>query len=160
MHLACLILNVQIIDCSADHRLLREKMAGILATENNQSQIEDINKAKDLLHKDGKKVEAIELLVAVSKTGNKDATAMLTQCLDNGEGITNENRDIVEWCVMTPEVDKRLNHAMTELFMSLKKDGRENVTVQDIKDALNIAKEQVSFNSMPFLCMCTIHICT
>ncbi|KAK3727042.1 hypothetical protein QZH41_012567, partial [Actinostola sp. cb2023] len=122
-------------------------MAGILATENNQSQIEDINKAKDLLHKDGKKVEAIDLLVAVSKTGNKDATAMLTQCLDNGEGITNENRDIVEWCVKTPEVDKRLNHAMTELFMSLKKDGRENVTVQDIKDALNIAKEQIKESS-------------
>lgn len=122
-------------------------MEDILASESKKNYSEDIRRAKELLHEDCKREEAIKLLVDISKTGDKNATEVLAQCLESGNGITTENHATVEWCVKTSEADKRMNHAMTELFMSLKQDGEENITVQDIKNALKAAKQQVGSKS-------------
>lgn len=76
-------------------------MEEILASKRKESYNEDIDKAKALLHEDSKKEEAIDLLVAISKTGDNNSTALLAQCLANGDGITSDNRAMVEWCVTT-----------------------------------------------------------
>jgi hypothetical protein len=128
----------------ADSKLLESKVEEIFSNENTEQELENINRAKQLLHdEDCKKDEAIELLIEASKACSKEATEILAKCLEDGDGITSENREIVKWCVYTPEGEKRLKHAMTELFMSLKKEGKENVTAQDIKTALKEAKLQV-----------------
>lgn len=120
-----------------DSTPLESKVEDVLSNEDVEKQLENIKHAKQLLHDEGcKKEEAIELLIAASKACNKEATEMLAKCLENGEGITSENREAVKWCVNTPEAEKRLKHAMTELFMSLKKEGKEKLTAQDIKDAV------------------------
>lgn len=116
-------------------------MEEMLASKRKESYSNDIAKAKILLQEDDNREEAIQQLVAISKTGDKDATAILSQCLITGDGITDDNRPMVEWCVKTSEVDKRLKHAMTELFNSIKPDDKDNVSLQDIKDALKTAKK-------------------
>jgi len=116
-------------------------MEEILASNRKESYTEDIEKAKVLLQEDGRQEEAISLLVAISKKGDKDATGILAQCLINGHGITDDNLQMVEWCVKTSETDKRLKYAMTELFNAIKPEDKDNVSLQDLKEALKTAKK-------------------
>lgn len=107
---------------------------------------EQISRAKEmLLSQDStKKEEAVRVLIGISKQGNnKEATDILTKCLEEREGITPENQDDVKWCVKTSEEEKRLRHAVEELYNSMKNDGEDKVAVQDIDEAMKRAEAKL-----------------
>ena len=118
-----------------------------------------------------KKEEAVRVLIGISKQGNnKEATVILTKCLEEREGITPENQDDVKWCVKTSEEEKRLRHAVEELYNSMKKDGEDKVAVQDIDEAMKRAEAKLKVrylqlvtnnyftSSVEFLYVQTCHI--
>lgn len=103
---------------------------------------EQISQAKELLQMSDleKKEEAVRILIDISKQGNQKATAILAKCLAGGEGVTSENEDEVKWCIETSEEEKRLQHAVEEIYHSMKKDGEDKVALQDINEALKKAE--------------------
>lgn len=106
---------------------------------------EQISLAKELLQVSDleKKEEAVRILIGISKQGNQEATTILTKCLEGREGVTPENEDEVKWCIKTSEEEKRLQHAVEEIYNSMKKDGEDKVALQDISEALKKAEEKL-----------------
>lgn len=106
---------------------------------------EQISHANELLQMSDleKKEEAVRILIGISKQGNQEATAILTKCLGDREGVTPENEDEVKWCIKTSEEEKRLQHAVEEIYNSMKKDGEDKVALQDISEALKKAEEKL-----------------
>ena len=106
---------------------------------------EQISQAKELLQMSDleKKEEAMKVLIAISKQGNQEATTILAKCLAGGEGVTPENENEVKWCIETSEEEKRLQHAVEEIYNSMKKDGEDKVALQDISEALKKAEENL-----------------
>ncbi|KAL9983305.1 hypothetical protein ACROYT_G005453 [Oculina patagonica] len=103
---------------------------------------EQISQANELLQlpDSEKKEEAIRILMGISKQGNQEATTILATCLAAREGITPENENEVKWCIKTSEEEKRLRHAVEELYNSMKRDGEDKVALQDINEALKKAE--------------------
>jgi len=106
---------------------------------------EQISQAKELLQMSDlqKKEEAVRILIDISKQGNQEATTILAKCLASREGVTPENEDEVKWCIKTSEEEKRLHHAVEEMYNSMKKDGEDKVALQDINDALKKAQAKL-----------------
>lgn len=106
---------------------------------------EQISQAKELLQMSDleKKKEAVRILIDISKRGNQEATTILAKCLASREGVTPENEDEVKWCIKTSEEEKRLHHAVEEMYNSMKKDGEDKVALQDINEALKKAQAKV-----------------
>ena len=106
---------------------------------------EQISQAKELLQMSDleKKEEAVRILIGISKQGNQEATTILAKCLEGREGVTSENEDKVKWCIKTSEEEKRLQHAVEEIYNSMKKDGEDKVALQDISEALKKAEEKL-----------------
>ena len=106
---------------------------------------EQISQAKVLLQMSDleKKEEAVRILIDISKRGNQEATTILAKCLASREGVTPENEDEVKWCIKTSEEEKRLHHAVEEMYNSMKKDGEDKVALQDINEALKKAQAKV-----------------
>ena len=109
---------------------------------------EQISQAKELLQMSDleKKEKAVKILIGISKQGNQEATAILTKCLEGREGVTPENEDEVKWCIKTSDEEKRLQHAVEEIYNSMKKDGEDKVALQDISEALKKAEEKLKVN--------------
>lgn len=99
---------------------------------------EQISQAKELLQTSDleKKEEAVRILIDISKQGNQEATTILAKCMAGREGVTPGNEDEVKWCIKTSEEEKRLQHAVEEIYNSMKKDGEDKVALQDINEAL------------------------
>ena len=110
---------------------------------------EQISQAKELLLLSDleKKEEAVRILIGISKQGNQEATTILAKCLEGREGVTLENEDEVKWCIKTSEEEKRLQHAVEEIYNSMKKDGEDKVALQDISEALIKAEEKLKVRS-------------
>lgn len=110
---------------------------------------EQISQANELLQlpDSEKKEEAVRILISISKQGNQEATTILAKCLAAREGITPENENEIKWCIRTSEEEKRLQHAVEELYNSMKRDGEDKVALQDIDEALKKAEAnlKVSF---------------
>lgn len=105
---------------------------------------EQISRAKELLQmSDLEKKEAVRILIDISKQGNQEATTILAKCLASREGVTPENEDEVKWCIKTSEEEKRLHHAVEEMYNSMKKDGEDKVALQDINEALKKAQAKL-----------------
>jgi len=106
---------------------------------------EQISQAKELLQMSDlqKKEEAVRILIDISKQGNQEATTILAKCLASREGVTPDNEDEVKWCIKTSEEEKRLHHAVEEMYNSMKKDGEDKVALQDINDALKKAQAKL-----------------
>ena len=106
---------------------------------------EQLSQAKELLQMSDleKKEEAVRILIDISKRGNHEATTILAKCLAAREGVTPENEDEVKWCIKTSEEEKRLQHAVEEIYNSMKKDGEDKVALQDINEALKKAKAKL-----------------
>lgn len=100
--------------------------------EGKISQAEELLQSPEL----DKKEEAVKILIGISKQGNKEATAILEKCLEDREGINPDNEGEVMWCIKTTDEEKRLQHAVEELYNSMKKDGEDRVALQDINEAL------------------------
>ena len=117
------------------------------STHGRQEQISLTIKELLLLQDSKKKEEAVSILIGISKQGNQEATDILKKCLEEKEGITPENEGDVKWCVRTSEEEKRLQHAVEQLYNSMKKEGEDKVARQDIDEALKRAeaKLKVSF---------------
>ena len=62
---------------------------------------EKISQAEELLKLSAleKKEEAVNILIGISKQGDKKATAILAKCLKDRDGISAENEHEVVWCV-------------------------------------------------------------
>ena len=110
---------------------------------------EQISQAKELLQMSDleKKEEAVKMLIGISKQGNQEATEILTKCLEGREGVTPENADEVKWCIKTSDEEKRLQHAVEEIYNSMKKDGEDKVALQDISEALKKTEEKLKVKS-------------
>lgn len=106
---------------------------------------EQISQAKELLQTSDleKKEEAVRILIDISKQGNQEATTILAKCMAGREGVTPENENEVKWCIKTSEEEKRLQHAVEEIYNSMKKDGEDKVALQDINEALKKAEAKL-----------------
>ena len=106
---------------------------------------EKISQAKELLQfpDSEKKEEGVRMLIGISKQGNQDATTILAKCLEGREGITPENEHEVKWCIKTSAEEKRLQHAVEDLYNSMKKYGEDKVALQDIDEALKKTEEKL-----------------
>jgi len=106
---------------------------------------DQISQAKEmlLLQDSKKKEEAVRILIDISKRGNQEATDVLIKCLEEREGITPEKEDDVKWCIKTSEEEKRLRHAVEELYNSMKKESEDKVALQDIDEALKRAEAKL-----------------
>ena len=115
-----------------------------------QSVAEQISLAKGmlLLQDTKKKEDAVNILTDISKQGNQEATDILINCLEEKEGITPENEADVNWCIKTSEEEKRLQHAIEELYNSMKKDGEDKVALHDISEALKRAEAKIKVSFM------------
>lgn len=104
-----------------------------------------ISMARDMLLLEDlqKKEEAVSILINISRQGNQEATDVLKKCVEAKEGITPDNEDDINWCIETSEEEKRLWHAVKELYNSMKKDGEDKVTFQDIDEALKKAEAKL-----------------
>lgn len=63
--------------------------------------------------------KGIQWLVQASKQGNDDATKLLGKCLKTKTGISNENREEVDWCLETSNFEKKVRAASRGLFHKL-----------------------------------------
>ena len=111
----------------------------LLTMEGKISQAEELLKSSAL----DKKEEAVNILIGISKRGDKKATAILAKCLKDRDGINAENEYEVVWCVNTKEEDKRLQYAVEVLYNSLKKNDEDKLALQDIDEALKEAEAKL-----------------
>lgn len=111
----------------------------LLTMEGKISQAEELLKSSAL----DKKEEAVDILIGISKRGDKKATAILAKCLKDRDGINAENEHEVVWCVNTKEGDKRLQYAVEVLYNSLKKNDEDKLALQDIDEALKEAEAKL-----------------
>ena len=114
-------------------------MASKKAIEKQISMARDMLLLEDLQ----KKEEAVSILINISTQGNQEATDILKKCVEAKEGITPDNEDDINWCIKTSEEEKRLWHAVKELYNSMKKDGEDKVAFQDIDEALKKAEAKL-----------------
>lgn len=114
-------------------------MASKKAIEKQISMARDMLLLEDLQ----KKEEAVSILINISRQGNQEATDILKKCVEAKEGITPDNEDDINWCIKTSEEEKRLWHAVKELYNSMKKAGEDKVTFQDIDEALKKAEAKL-----------------
>ena len=56
-------------------------------------------------------------LIKASEQGNLEATNILRQCLETGEGITEYNYETVKACLTTPQNEKLAKRAAKEMFI-------------------------------------------
>ena len=117
------------------------------STKMDKSSTEQLIHAKKLLQGDSNsdKFAAIYCLVKASRLGNEEATDLLAQCLDEGRGISADNKQEVISCLKlkASERERRLKHAIQKLFGTIKKEGEEKIRSEDINDALQKAKEKI-----------------
>lgn len=117
----------------------------ILVMASTHSIEEQVSVAKEmlLLQDSKKREEAVSILIDISKQGHREATDILKRCLEVKEGITPENEVNVKWCIKTSEEEKRLQHAVEQLYNSMRKDGEDKVALQDIDEALKRAEAKL-----------------
>ncbi|XP_048585074.1 wolframin isoform X2 [Nematostella vectensis] len=111
---------------------------------------ERIDNAKKLLSEDSRKEDAVKILIKTSKAGSHEATDLVRKCLENGDGITDETRPEAVWCVDTPESEKHMKFAISELFETLKGKGRDRVSAGDIGKAIKDAKVKLQVVQYPY----------
>lgn len=115
-----------------------------LASANEDRASERLNHGKNLLEDENSdKSTAVECLLKASKLGNEEATSLLADCLNKGTGINEDNRQEVISRVKAAEEESRLRDAIEKLFGTLKKEGQEKISSEDIDEALKRAKEKI-----------------
>ncbi|GLH03547.1 Wolframin [Gryllus bimaculatus] len=80
-------------------------------------------------------------LTKASEQGNLEATAILKQCLETGQGITEHNFLEVKTCLNTPQDEKLARRAAREMFSCLS-DGQDFITTEQLQKQIEIAERQ------------------
>lgn len=89
------------------------------------------------------KTIAVDCLVKASQLGNEEAANLLAKCWDKNIGINEGNRQEVMISLKESKEQSRLKCAVEKLFGTLKKEGQEKIRSEDIKEALERAKEEI-----------------
>ncbi|XP_029652728.1 wolframin [Octopus sinensis] len=80
--------------------------------------------------------EAVKWLIMASKQGNEPATELLCHCKDTQMGITEQNEELIKWCINTSAMEKKIRLAARQMFGSLNKTHKEVLSKDEYMKAI------------------------
>ncbi|XP_061186107.1 wolframin-like [Saccostrea echinata] len=74
---------------------------------------------------------AVTWLIEASKQGNEKADELLNKCLQTKTGVDDSNREVIDWCLETSDVEKKIRRAAKNMFRAINGTQREVLSRAD-----------------------------
>ncbi|VDI40517.1 wolfamin [Mytilus galloprovincialis] len=75
--------------------------------------------------------QAVKWFIQASRQGNDEATQLLQKCQKTKTGITEFNKEDVEWCVNTSNLEKKVRQAARKLYTKMNDTHKEVLSKED-----------------------------